>query len=171
MFVPILTDMFNHWFAQGAIPGSVTKGVTTLLKKGGRQVWEGLDDYRPVTLLNTELKILARVLANPLQLFISDVISPEQIYAVKGRSIQDNLHLAREIIEGLKDDTKAALINLNHSKAFDRVDHRFSASVLETAGFKTEFRRWISMMYYNLQAVVQVNRRCSRAFAIERSVR
>ena len=25
MFVPILTDMFNHWFAQGAISGSVTK--------------------------------------------------------------------------------------------------------------------------------------------------
>ena len=47
MFVPILTDMFNHWFAQGAIPGSVTKGVITLLKKGGTHVWEGLDDYRP----------------------------------------------------------------------------------------------------------------------------
>ena len=31
MFVPILTDMFNPWFAQGAIPGSVTKGVITLL--------------------------------------------------------------------------------------------------------------------------------------------
>ena len=39
MFVPILTDMFNHWFAQGAIPGSVTKGVITLLKKGGKHVW------------------------------------------------------------------------------------------------------------------------------------
>ncbi len=52
MFVPILTDMFNHWFAQGAIPGCVTKGVITLLKKGGRHVWEGLDDYRPITLLN-----------------------------------------------------------------------------------------------------------------------
>ena len=39
MFVPILMDMFNHWFAQGAIPGSVTKGVITLLKKGGKQVW------------------------------------------------------------------------------------------------------------------------------------
>ena len=38
MFVPILTDMFNHWFAQGAIPGSVTKGVITLLKKGGKHV-------------------------------------------------------------------------------------------------------------------------------------
>ena len=49
MFEPILTDMFNHWFTLGAIPGSVTKGVITLLKKGGRHVWEGLDDYRPLT--------------------------------------------------------------------------------------------------------------------------
>ena len=64
MFVPILTDVFKHWFAQGTIPGSITKGVITLLKKGGRHVWEDLDDYRPITLLNTELKILARVLTN-----------------------------------------------------------------------------------------------------------
>ena len=61
MFVPILRDMFNHWFVHGAIPGSVTKGTITSLKKGGRYVWEGLDDYRTITLLNTELKILARV--------------------------------------------------------------------------------------------------------------
>ena len=31
MFVPILTDTFNHWFAQGPIRGSVTKGVIMLL--------------------------------------------------------------------------------------------------------------------------------------------
>ena len=57
MFMHILTDMFNHWFAQEAIPGGFTKGVITLLKKGGRHVWEELDDYRPITLLNTELMI------------------------------------------------------------------------------------------------------------------
>ena len=166
MFVPILTDMFNHWFAQGAIPGGVTKGVITLLKKGGRHVWEGFDDYRPITLLNTVLKILARVLANRLQLVISDLIGPEQTFAVKGRSIQDNLHLIREVLEGIKDDTESALISLDQSKAFDRVDHRFLASVLETAGFQPEFRRWISMMYHNPQAVVQVNGRRSGVIAI-----
>ena len=171
MFVSILTDMFNHWFAQGAIPGSITKGVITLLKKEGRHVRGGLDDYRPITLLNTELNILARVLANHLQLVISDLISPEQSYAVEGRSIQDNLHLVRQILEGIKDDTEAALINLDQSKAFDRVDHRFLAAVLETAGFEPEFRKWISMLYRNPQAVVQVNGRFSEAFAIERSVR
>ena len=119
MFVPILTDMFYHWFAQGSIPGSVTKGVITLLKKEGRHVWEVLDDYRPITLLNTEWKILARVLANCVQLVISERIGPEQNYAVKGRLIQDNLHLVREVLEGLKDGTEAALINLDQFKAFD----------------------------------------------------
>ena len=62
---------------------------------------------------------------------------PEQTYTVKGGSIQDNLHLNCEILEGFKDGTKAALINLDQSKAFDRVDHRYLAPVLETAGFKT----------------------------------
>ena len=171
MFVPILTDVFNHWFAQGVIPGCVTQGVITLLKKGGQHVGEGLDDYRPITLLNAELKIFARVLANRLQRVISDLIAPEQTFAVKGRSIQDNLHLIREVLEGIEDDTEAALISVDQSKAFDRVDHRFLASALETAGFKPEFHRWICMMYHNPQAVVLVNGRRSEVFAIERSVR
>ena len=53
MFVPILTDMFNHWFTKSVIPGCVTKSVITLQMKGGKYVWEGLDDYRSITLLNT----------------------------------------------------------------------------------------------------------------------
>ena len=154
MFVSILTDVFNHWFDQGAIPGSITKGVITLLKKGGRHVWEGLDDYKLITLLNTELEILARVLANGLQLVISDLIRPEQNYAVKARSIQDNLHPVREVLEGLKDDTKTTQINLDQSKAFDCVGHRFLATVLETTEFKSEFHKWISMLYHNSQVVV-----------------
>ena len=164
MFVSILTDVFNHWFAQGAILASITKGVITLLKKEGRHVWEDQDDYRPITLLNTELKILAQVLAKRLQLVISDLIGPEQNYVVMGRSIQDNLHLVRQILEGIEDDTEAALINLDQSKAFDRVDHRFLAAVLETAGFEPEFCKWISMLYHDPLAVMQ-------AFAIDRSVR
>ena len=85
MFVPILTHMFKHWFTQEVIPGSITKGVITL-------------------------KILARVLANRLQLIISDLIGPEQNYAVKGRSI-----LVRQILEGIENDTEAELINFDQS--------------------------------------------------------
>ena len=115
--------------------------MITLPKKDGRHVRGDIDDYRPITLLNTELKILARVLANRLQLVISDLVGPEQNCTVKGRSILDNLHLVRQILEGIKDDSKATLINLDQSKAFDRVYHRFFAVLLETAGFKPEFRK------------------------------
>ena len=45
----ILMDIFHHWFALEAIPGSVTKRVITLLKIGSRHVWEVLDDYSPIT--------------------------------------------------------------------------------------------------------------------------
>ena len=79
--------------------------------------------------------------------------------------------MVRNILEGLKDDTKAALINLDQSKAFDGVDYRFLATVLETAGFKLEFCKWISMLYHHPQAVVQVNGERSEVFALERSVR
>ena len=170
MFVPILTDMFHHWFAYGVIPGSITKGGITLLKKGGTHLWEDLDDYRPITLLNTELKILARVLANHLQLVISDLSGPEQNCAVKGRLIQDNLHLVCKILVGLKDDTEAMLIDLNQFKAFNRVDHQFLATVLETARFKLKFHKWISMLYHNLQTVVHVIRKHLEVFAVERLV-
>ena len=120
-----------------------------LLKKGGRHVWEDLDDYRPITQLNTELEILVRVLANCLQLVINDLIGPKQNYTEKGRSIQEKLNLVREILEGLKDDTEAALIHLDQSKAFERAEHRF----LETTGFEPEFRKSISMLYHNPQTV------------------
>ena len=82
--------------------------------------WEDLDDYRLITLLNTELKILAWFLANCLQFVISNLIEPEQNYAVKGRLIQDNLHLVHKVLEGLKDGTKAILTNLDQSKVFNR---------------------------------------------------
>ena len=56
---------------------------------------------------------------------------------MKGRSIKDNLHLVREILEGIKDDTEGALINLDQSKAFDRMDHRFLVTVFGDCRIRT----------------------------------
>ena len=69
MFVPILTDMCYQWFAQGPIHGSVTKGVITLLKKADSYIWEDLDDYMPITLLNT-VKYFGPGLSEPFADFL-----------------------------------------------------------------------------------------------------
>ena len=65
MFVPILTDVFNHLFIQRAIPGSITKGVITLLKKDDKHFLEGLDDYRPIT-VKYRVKDLGPDLSEPV---------------------------------------------------------------------------------------------------------
>ena len=114
---------------------------------------------------------MAWVSANRLQIVISDLIGPEQTFDVKERSIKDNLYFIGEVSEGIKDGTEAALISLDQSKTFDTVDHRFLVTVLETAGFQPEFRRWISMMYHKPQSVEQVNGRRLGVFTIEHSIR
>ena len=136
MFVPILMNVFNHWFIQGAISTSITKGVITFLKKRGKHAWEELDDYRSIILLNTTLKVWARILANRLRIVVGDLIGPEQNNTVKKRSIKN---------KAIEDDTDAVLISLDWSKAFDMVDNQFLATVLETGGFESEFHRWINM--------------------------
>ena len=44
-------------------------------------------------MLNTDLKILAKILADHLQTALQSLICPEQIHAVMGRIIQDSLHM------------------------------------------------------------------------------
>ena len=101
-------------------------------KHGG----DGISNFCPLTMLNTDLKILAKILANRLQTVLPSLICPEQTCAVKSRTIQDSLHLVCTIIE--KVDRNAAQINLDQSKAFDRVDH--------AVGFGLHFHTWIHLL-------------------------
>ena len=77
---------------------------------------------------------MPQVLASRLRIVAEDLIGTEQNYAMKERSIQNNLHMVCEIRECIEDNTEASLINLDLSKAFDQVDRRFLTAVLETVG-------------------------------------
>ena len=66
-----------------------------------------------------------------MRIIAGDLIGTEPNYTEKGRSIQNNVHLARQILEGIEDDNEAMLINLDQFKAFDLVDHWCLAAVLE----------------------------------------
>ena len=170
LFVPILTRLYNHWFTLGHIPSQVTKGVISLMRKKDT-TGKLMKDWRPITLLNTELKILAKVLTNRLREVVDSLIGPEQTYAMAGRSIRSNLHLIREVLEGVEDDQNAALVSLDQSKAFDRVDHRYLFKVLDAAGFHPGFCSWIRLFYQSPNTVVQVNGKRSAPFPVSRSVR
>ena len=165
MFVPLLATI---WMRQGTIPRCFTRGIVKLLRKN-KHGGDGVSNFRPLTMLNTDLKILVKILANQLQTVLPSLICPEQTCAVKGRTIQDSLHLVRMIVE--KVDGNAALINLDQSKAFDRVDHAFLEAVLSSAGFGVDFRTWIRLLYASPGVMVEVNGVRSEPFTLTRSIR
>ena len=168
MFVPLLATIYDNWTRQGTIPRRFTRGIVKLLRKN-KHGGDRISKFRPLTMFNTDLKILAKILANRLQTVLPSVICPEQTCTVKGRTIQDSLHLVRTIIE--KVDGNAALINLDQSKAFDRVDHAFLEAVLSAAGFGLHFRSWIRLLYASPGVMVEVNGVRSEPFTLTRSIR
>ena len=108
MFVPLLATIYDNWMRQGSIPRRFTRGIVKLLRKN-KHGGDGISNFRPLAMLNTNLKILAKILANRLQTVLPCLICPEHTCAVKGKTIQDSLHLVRTIRE--KVDEIAALIN------------------------------------------------------------
>ena len=163
MFVPLLATIYNNWKRQGSIPRRFTRGIVNLLRKN-KHGGDEISKFRPLTMLNTDLKILAKILANRLQTVMPSLICPEQTCAVK-----DSLHLVRTIVE--KVDGNASLINLDQSKAFDRVDHAFLEAILSAAGFGLHFRTWICHLYASPGVMVEVNRVRSEPFTLTRSFR
>ena len=166
MFVPLLATIYDNWMRQGSIPRRFTRGIVKLLRKN-KHGGDGISNFRPLTMLNTDLKVLAKILANRLQTVLPSLICPKQTCAVKGRTIQESLHLVRTIVE--KVDENAVLIYLDQSKAFDRGNHAFLEAVLSAAGFGLHFHTWIRLLYAPPGVMVEVNGVRSEPFT--RSIR
>ena len=71
----------------------------------------------------------------------------------------------------VKVNGNAALINLDQSKVFDRVDHGFLEAALFAAGFGEHFRTWIRLLYTSPGVMVEVNGVSSEPFTLTRSIR
>ncbi|KAJ8335368.1 hypothetical protein SKAU_G00387100 [Synaphobranchus kaupii] len=71
-----LVELFNEIGRRGEMPLSMREGIIHLLhKKGDRR---GLGNWRPVTLLGADYKVLGRVLANKAKAVLGEVLSPDQ---------------------------------------------------------------------------------------------
>jgi hypothetical protein len=56
------------------------------------------EDFRPITLLNVEYKLLARILATRFAPVLEDFVSPFQYCGVPGNTIMDAVSIIRDVI-------------------------------------------------------------------------
>ena len=82
-----------------------------------------LKNWRPISLLNVDYKILSKALTTRLSRVLSSIIREDQTCSIPGRTIFDNLALFRDTLDYISvTDETGILVNLDQEKAFDRVD-------------------------------------------------
>ena len=165
-----LVDVLNSCFNSGCLSLSQRRGVISLsFKKGDR-----LDpkNWRPISLLNVDYKLAARVIAGRLLKVIHLVVDKDQTCGVPGRFIGENVALLRDVVYyATSFDVPVAVLSLDQEKAFDRVDWDFMRSTLSTMGFGPSFISWVNLFYNRVQSAVNVNGYLSPFFNLSRGVR
>lgn len=150
---------------------SMKMGVISLIykKKGDKRL---LKNWRPITLLNVDYKIISKTIASRLKQVLPNIISSEQTCAVPGRDISDTLATVRDIIDYVTDkNIPAYIVKIDSDKAFDRISHSYLFNLLSEFGFGENFRNWIKILYTDISSAVKCNGHISKFFKVGRSVR
>ncbi|KAJ3582854.1 hypothetical protein NHX12_024244 [Muraenolepis orangiensis] len=82
-----LLEVLNDSLQTGRLPLSCRRAVITLLPK--KVDLQQIKNWRPVSLLYTDYKILSKALALRLREVMASVVHPDQTYCVPGRLISD----------------------------------------------------------------------------------
>ncbi len=129
-------------------------------------------NYRPLSLLNTEIKLFAKVLARRLDPLMTDLVHHDQTGFIKSRFALDNVCRLLHIIEGASCiSTPCAVLSVDAEKAFDRLEWHFLWQVLHHMGFGTHYISMIKVLYFNPIARILVGGTLSDSFTITRGTR
>ncbi|XP_028757228.1 uncharacterized protein LOC114716394 [Neltuma alba] len=125
-------DGFSRTFYQAAW-GVVSEEVV--------QMWVNLDQL----VSDFAYKIVSKILANRMKMLLSRIISEHQRAFVAGRLIQDNILIAHEAFQYLKNKKKGKkvemAIKIDMNKAYDKLEWKFVEEVMRRLGFG---ERWIA---------------------------
>ena len=103
--------------------------------------------FRSIRLCNVLYKIFSKVLANRFKKILRTIITEHQSAFVKNRLISDNILVAFESLNSMKNmssrKTRYMAIKLDMSKAYDRVEWGYLENVIRKMGFN---KRWIGLI-------------------------
>ena len=167
---PVLAAVMSAIGRLGQTPIDFLDGVLVALFKKGDIA--DAANYRPITLLNTDYRLLAKVLAARLGPALQSLIGPEQSAFLPGRSIGENIMFLQLLPPLLRAEQRSAVIAfLDFSKAYDTVNRDFMFAVMETMGVGPGLLQWARVLLSDTKFVAVVNGFVSRPVQSHAGVR
>ena len=146
---PFLHRSFIFGTHRGSMIGSHREGVITMIPKSGKPP-DNVKGWRPITLLNTDYKIISAAVSKRLQKVMDNLIDPCQTAYIKGRYIGENTRLVFDVINHIHNKNKSGIIlSADFEAAFDTLSWDFVSYALIQYKSGTYFRSLIDLLYLN----------------------
>jgi hypothetical protein len=115
-------------------------------------------EFRPISLIHSFAKLVAKVLALRLTPHIGDLISNSQSDFLKKRWIQDNFLYVRNLVRAYhRKKISALLFKLDITKSFDTTSWEYLIELLQQRGFPPKWRKWLSLLLASSLSAVRLN--------------
>ena len=148
-------NLLNQMYSTQSIDNRTKSGFITLIYKKGPKT--NISNYRPISLLNYDLKIFTKCLTNRLKPFMTNLSHKNQ-YAKPGKQIFSIANLLRDLWWDASDSKiDAYFVSLDFKKAFDSIDQHWLSRVLHKMNFPTKFIRTINSLNKDANVRVLVN--------------
>ncbi|GJR82179.1 RNA-directed DNA polymerase, eukaryota, reverse transcriptase zinc-binding domain protein [Tanacetum coccineum] len=115
-------------------------------------------DFRPISLIGSLYKIIAKILANRLVTVLGNIVNDMQSAFIKDRKILDGPFILNEIFQWCKLKKKHSFIlKIDFEKAYDSVHWDYLDDVLRKFGFGEKWCGWIQECLRSSWGLVLVN--------------
>ena len=167
--VPML-QVINYVFDTDKLHESASLGVLNVTPKPGKDS-RYIDNLRPITLLNTDYKVIEKIVVNRILKVIDKLVHGDQRGFMPQCRILVNIHRLLDISEILKRKEETGLVlSLDYSKAFDKVSFNALEGSLKFFNFPELIVKWTKIFYQDFIIQVQNNGKFSKEFKVRRGI-
>ena len=168
--INLLCQTYNNPYLCNQLSNSLRLAIIKLISKKPNH--STVKNWRPISLLNTDHKILSTIISDRLKPILNYIISIEQQCELPKRQIFNNHLNNKSAIDFAKNfHQPLAIVQIDFYKTFDSVFHQFLLQTASQLGIPSSLLKWIQIFLSNLSSKLNLNGYLSNSIPAKRGIR